>query len=474
MFSYFKLVHRESMQYAKSTLQLDSFHTACNDAAMNKLTAAILHFTENRAWYVSNCLPHTLGVLLHGDDAMRSTMLIRAALHAASKQCPAVIEHEFSSESTAEEVFQLFCEDDINLNQSMEEQLNHFVSVPLNARAYILSGVENLSDCVLKYTSDLLTAAVNTPSRLILCTAKHFNKEDDIPACFTAIGVCDMVIDTFDPCTGLEFLSLLQEFKSTAKFSDSDYDKLAAQVDPAKLSAPIGCSRWELLKTARRNMFDSVAFVSEIGKLLPDDEDTKEEGHVDTPSKLVKCIQNATGPFCPVDFENCGTILGMDLSELEPGQVLDLTEKTVNALQDRTFVNIVEHYPKLHDSERVDLEAANEYDAGCKTYQLDDFSEQNDDTFENVQSNPDYKAPDYEKNLLAAQENAERSRKSCEEDQKEVSWKKEYIALFAADKVRLGLDVAGEGDLNNCVLGSGQVVFGPPKDLFSKNEIDCC
>jgi hypothetical protein len=131
------------------TFSMTPFHT--NKSFMN-LFGSHLHtlkervklFIENPKWYMERGIPHTLGIMLHGNPGTGKTSVIKAIANDTNRH---IFNIKLSPDTTQSQLRNLFFKEKIVVNSN---GTNITYNIPLDERIYVIEDIDCLTDIVYK------------------------------------------------------------------------------------------------------------------------------------------------------------------------------------------------------------------------------------------------------------------------------------------------------------------------------------
>ena len=111
---------------------------------------------QNKAWYMRNGVPHTLGILLYGEPGCGKTSLIKAIAHDTNRH---VFNIRLTDNMTKDQLSQLFFDHKVHV-RNKENSTEQMITIPLNQRLYVLEDIDCAENTVL---SREITAASGIP-----------------------------------------------------------------------------------------------------------------------------------------------------------------------------------------------------------------------------------------------------------------------------------------------------------------------
>jgi len=210
-----------------------------------------INLFKNKAWYQKNGVPHTLGILLHGQPGCGKTSLIKAIANDTNRH---VFNIRLSDNMTKEQLNSLFFDPKITV-RNKDGPGTHVINIPLNQRLYVLEDIDCAENTVLSreqqvssttktrkpklpefaenmfgereldmlqeqvnkekeeridlaFLLNILDGVLETPQRLIIMTTNYVHKLD--PALLRP-GRIDLILE-FRRCTLEMLLSMVQNF----------------------------------------------------------------------------------------------------------------------------------------------------------------------------------------------------------------------------------------------------------------------
>jgi len=101
-------------------------------------------FINNEEWYEARGIPHTLGILLHGQPGCGKTSLIKAIAHDTKRH---VFNITLRKTTTQGQLLNLFFDENINISNSLNE--TSVIAIPLDQRIYVIEDIDCMCNVVL-------------------------------------------------------------------------------------------------------------------------------------------------------------------------------------------------------------------------------------------------------------------------------------------------------------------------------------
>lgn len=101
-------------------------------------------FLENREWYDTKGIPHTLGFLFHGDPGCGKTSTVKAI---ASEGKRHIINVQLSEIKTKSQLQHLFFNDEIHVYNGVNTEK---YTIPVSERLYVIEDIDAMGDTVLR------------------------------------------------------------------------------------------------------------------------------------------------------------------------------------------------------------------------------------------------------------------------------------------------------------------------------------
>lgn len=114
---------------------------------INEIRDRVKLFIESPEWYAHRGIPHTLGILLHGNPGCGKTSLIKAIAKDTNRH---VFNLTIRKSTTQRQLMNLFFEENVNVTNSANEA--SVISIPLDQRIYVIEDIDCLTDVVLDRT----------------------------------------------------------------------------------------------------------------------------------------------------------------------------------------------------------------------------------------------------------------------------------------------------------------------------------
>lgn len=121
------------MSQFETTKTLDNLYGDHIEKVQNRI-----ELFQNKAWYQRNGVPHTLGILLHGEPGCGKTSLIKAIAHDTNRH---VFNIRLADTMTKDQLSQLFFEAKVHV-RNKENNTEQVIKIPLNQRLYVLEDVD--------------------------------------------------------------------------------------------------------------------------------------------------------------------------------------------------------------------------------------------------------------------------------------------------------------------------------------------
>ena len=103
---------------------------------------------NNKHWYQDKGVPHTLGILLHGEPGCGKTSLIKAIANDTNRH---VFNIRLSDSMTKEQLNSLFFDTKVQV-RNKENDTTYVINIPLNQRLYVLEDIDCAENTVLSRT----------------------------------------------------------------------------------------------------------------------------------------------------------------------------------------------------------------------------------------------------------------------------------------------------------------------------------
>ena len=101
-------------------------------------------FINHREWYEKRGIPHTLGILLHGQPGCGKTSLIKALARDTNRH---VFNISLRTTTTQRQLINLFFDENIAITNAANEA--SIICIPLDQRIYVIEDIDCMSDVVL-------------------------------------------------------------------------------------------------------------------------------------------------------------------------------------------------------------------------------------------------------------------------------------------------------------------------------------
>ena len=101
-------------------------------------------FLNQPEWYEKRGIPHTLGILLHGQPGCGKTSLIKAIAKDTNRH---VFNITLRKTTTQLQLLNLFFDENVSINTSANE--SSVIAIPLDQRVYVIEDIDCMSDVVL-------------------------------------------------------------------------------------------------------------------------------------------------------------------------------------------------------------------------------------------------------------------------------------------------------------------------------------
>lgn len=134
-----------NMRPFDSTRSLDNVFLA--DGIERVLHERVRFFSERKDWYLTNGIPHTLGLLLWGPPGTGKTSTAKSIANSCGRH---IFNVRLNLVHSSEALMSIFTEEDVDLTDGST------VTVPLDRRLYLLEDIDCMSDAVLRRDAKLL------------------------------------------------------------------------------------------------------------------------------------------------------------------------------------------------------------------------------------------------------------------------------------------------------------------------------
>jgi hypothetical protein len=134
-----------NMRPFDSTRSLDNVFLA--DGIERVLHERVRFFSERKDWYLTNGIPHTLGLLLWGPPGTGKTSTAKSIANSCGRH---IFNVRLNLVHSSEALMSIFTEEDVDLTDG------NTVTVPLDRRLYLLEDIDCMSDAVLRRDAKLL------------------------------------------------------------------------------------------------------------------------------------------------------------------------------------------------------------------------------------------------------------------------------------------------------------------------------
>lgn len=111
---------------------------------INEIKNRIEQFIHHPEWYSKRGIPHTLGLLLHGNPGCGKTSLIKAIAKDTNRH---VFNINLRKTTTQRQLLNLFFEENVTVMNSGNETV--VITIPLDQRIYVIEDIDCLTDVVL-------------------------------------------------------------------------------------------------------------------------------------------------------------------------------------------------------------------------------------------------------------------------------------------------------------------------------------
>jgi len=101
-------------------------------------------FINHPEWYEKRGIPHTLGILLHGNPGCGKTSLIKAIARDTNRH---VINITLRNTTTQRQLLNLFFDENLSITNSANETST--IAIPLDQRIYVIEDIDCMTDVVL-------------------------------------------------------------------------------------------------------------------------------------------------------------------------------------------------------------------------------------------------------------------------------------------------------------------------------------
>ncbi len=229
-------------------------------------------FMNNKEWYESKGIPHTLGLLLHGEPGTGKSSCIKAIAKDTNRH---IIQISLAKFTSQDQLNNLFFTEKIEV---VADGQTHFYNIPLNERIYIFEDIDCLSSVVerkkvdtttqnslisdmfgnpirsdnnnnsdetnskaitLNYLLNLFDGVLETPNRLLIMTTNHRSRLD--PALIRP-GRIDIDIE-FGKLSKGELKRMFEMYYKTNGTKEGPFifgDNVDKQLTPARVAQIMG------------------------------------------------------------------------------------------------------------------------------------------------------------------------------------------------------------------------------------------
>lgn len=138
-----KLKLKFDMTPFETTKTLDNLYGEHIDRVQSRI-----ELFNNKLWYQEKGVPHTLGILLHGEPGCGKTSLIKAIANDTNRH---VFNIRLSDNMTKEQLNSLFFDTKVQV-RNKDNDTSYVINIPLNQRLYVLEDIDCAENTVLSRT----------------------------------------------------------------------------------------------------------------------------------------------------------------------------------------------------------------------------------------------------------------------------------------------------------------------------------